>query len=82
MSLPSTQDAKAIQLLHKMLSAAQKAHSEGKQAALSKLIQEASRLSSKLNQNLNSAIDESFKSNFNARTPQINYKPVLGVVVE
>lgn len=43
-------DLRAIQMLNKLLKAAQKAHATGKQQALSKIIHTASQLSSKLNE--------------------------------
>ena len=43
-------DLKAIQMLNKLLKAAQKAHATGKQQALSKIIHTASQLSSRLNE--------------------------------
>ena len=43
-------DLRTIQMLNKLLKAAQKAHSDGKEQALSKIIHTASRLSAKLNE--------------------------------
>ncbi len=48
----NNKDQKAIEMLSKLLSAARRAQTEGKDQALSKIINEASRLSSHLNEKL------------------------------
>lgn len=45
-------DQKAVKMLTKLLRAARRAHEEGKSQALSKIIDEASKLSFRLNENL------------------------------
>ena len=54
-------DLKAIQMLNKLLKAAQKAHATGKQQALSKIIHTASQLSSRLNE----SSDDTAQNRFN-----------------
>ena len=53
-------DLRAIQMLNKLLKAAQKAHATGKQQALSKIIHTASQLSSKLNESSDISARERF----------------------
>ena len=53
-------DLKAIQMLNKLLRAAQKAHATGKDQALVKIINTASKLSSRLNESSDNSAQNRF----------------------
>jgi hypothetical protein len=72
----ASSDQKALRLLNKLLLAAQKAQIEGKHVALSKIINEANKLSSKLND----SIEKSTSSRTDSETA--SYRFVYGEVVE
>jgi hypothetical protein len=73
MEIGTDKQEKTIRLLSKLLSAAEKAQAEGKHIALSKIIKEASRISTHLNRSAEAA--------FLARE-NLSYRPVTGVIID